>query len=147
MTTLCHDHTTRCESVATPFCVLRLTPWCELGAEDLSGRCSRLRLSLPPHPLGKGTDSCLTWTPFSPHSTSSSMTFASPTVPNSDGPVPRPPFPQARSSPFLSSPDGRDSPASETSTATPTAICEVRSPPCPSALSSTGSCASMLRPS
>src|SRR5215217_1199155 len=85
MTTLCHDHTTRCESVATPFCVLRLTPWCELGAEDLSGRCSRLRVSLPPHPLGKGTDSCLTWTPFSPHSTSSSMTFASPTVPNSIG--------------------------------------------------------------
>src|SRR5215204_647546 len=64
-------------------------------------------------------------TPSSPHSTSSSMTSASPIAPKSSyAPALRPPFPQARSSPSPSSPDGRDSPASETSTATPKAICE-----------------------
>ena len=85
-------------------------------------------------------------TPSSPHSTSSAMTSASPIAPKSDAPAPIPPFPQARSSPSPSSPDGQDSPASETSTATPGAICEARSPPCPTALNSTGSCASMWTP-
>src|SRR5215208_5518486 len=41
-------------------------------------------------------------TPSSPHSTSSSMTSASPTAPNSDVPAPRPPFRRARSLPSLS---------------------------------------------
>jgi|SRR5215203_1014493 hypothetical protein len=68
-------------------------------------------------------------TPSSPHSTSSSMTSASPIAPKSSyAPAPIPPFPQARSSPSPSSPDGRDSPASETSTATPRAICQRRVP-------------------
>src|SRR5919112_2459714 len=74
-----------------------LNAWCELGGEDLSGRCPRLRVGLPPDPVGKGTDPCSTWTPSSPHSTSSSTTSASPTAPNGDVvPAQIPPFPQAR---------------------------------------------------
>src|SRR5215210_6190623 len=33
-----------------------LNAWCELQVEDLSGRCPRARVGLPPHPTGKGTD-------------------------------------------------------------------------------------------
>jgi hypothetical protein len=34
-----------------------LNAWCELHGEDLSGRCPRSRVSLPPDPEGKGADS------------------------------------------------------------------------------------------
>ena len=64
----------------------------------MSGRCPRTKVGLPPDPVGKGTDPCSMWTPSSAHSTSSLMTSAAPTAPNSDAPAPRPPFPRARSS-------------------------------------------------
>src|SRR5215204_4666188 len=35
----------------------RLNAWCELPAEDLSGRCPPIRVGLPTDPEGKGTDS------------------------------------------------------------------------------------------
>jgi hypothetical protein len=54
-----------------------LNAWCELFAEDLSGRCPPLKVGLLPDPERKGTDSsCSAWTPSSPHSTLSSMTSA-----------------------------------------------------------------------
>src|SRR5919112_1486582 len=124
-----------------------LNAWCELGGEDLSGWCQRLRVGLPPDPQGKGTDSaCSTWTPSSPHSSSSSTIFASLGPPNSAPPDRRPPSARARSSPSLSSPAGPGSPAKGTSTATPRHICEERSLPCPTVPNSTASCASMPTP-
>src|SRR5215218_2259217 len=113
-----------------------LNAWCELFVEDLSGRCPHLRVSLPPDPKGKGTDSsCLTWTPSSPHFTLRSTTFASP-VRRKRSPVPKPPSVQVRSSPSPSSPGGRDSPARGTSTAMPRLTCATLSLPCPAARSS-----------
>src|SRR5215212_10639643 len=56
-----------------------LNAWCELSDEDLSGRCPRFRVGLPPVPEGKGTDSsCSTWTPSSLYSTLRSTTSARP---------------------------------------------------------------------
>src|SRR5919106_2441275 len=121
--------------------VLALNAWCELSVRNLSGRRPRSKVGLPPDPEGKGTDLCSTWTPSSPHSTLWSTTSASPTSPNRDAPAPRPPSPRVRLLSWLSSPAGLDSPASETSTATPRDISEAPSPPCPTARSSTGSCA------
>src|SRR5215217_7132950 len=89
-----------------------LNAWCELHGEDLSGRCPRSRVGLPPDPEGKGADSSwLTWTPSSPHFTLWSTTFASPAR-RKENPVPKPPSPQeVRSSPSPSSPGGPGSPA------------------------------------
>jgi hypothetical protein len=70
--------------------VLYLNAWCELSGEDLSGRCPRSRVGLLPDPTGKGTDPCSTWTPSSPHFTSSSTIFASIRTANSDD-TPGPP--------------------------------------------------------
>src|SRR5215203_83130 len=57
-------------------------------------------------------------TPSSPYFTSSWMTSASLTPPNSDAPDRQPPSPRANSSPSPSSLGGRGSPAKGTSTAT-----------------------------
>src|SRR5215212_7835519 len=65
----------------TLFCSVSslLNAWCELSDEDLSGRCPRFRVGLPPVPEGKGTDSsCSTWTPSSLYSTLRSTTSARP---------------------------------------------------------------------
>ncbi len=60
-----------------------LNVWCELHGKDLSGRCPRHRVGLPPDPTGKGTDSsCSTWTPSSPHFMSWLMTSSSLSKPN-----------------------------------------------------------------
>src|SRR5215213_7972192 len=56
-----------------------LNAWCELPAEDLSGRCPQTRVGLPTDPEGKGTELlCSIWTPSSPHLTLRSMSSASP---------------------------------------------------------------------
>src|SRR5829696_4773079 len=125
-----------------------LDAWCELSIEDLRGRCPRTRVGLLTNPEGKGTDcSCSTWTPSSPHFTSSSMNFATLIKPNGADPVLMPLSVVARSSPSLSSAGGLDSPAKRTSIATPRHIFEEHSPPCPTVPSSTGSRDSMQRPS
>src|SRR5215210_7723928 len=90
-----------------------LNAWCEFWVEDLSGRCPHSRVSLPPDPEGKGADSsCLTWTPSSPHFTSSQTTSATPDH-QEEGPVPKPPSPRARclAWPSLPCPTARSSTA------------------------------------
>src|SRR5215208_2209980 len=125
-----------------------LNAWCELSIEDLRGRCPRTRVGLLTNPEGKGTDcSCSTWTPSSPHFTSSSMNFATLIKPNGADPVLMPLSVVARSSPSLSSAGGLDSPAKGTSIATPRHILEEHSRPGPTVPSSTGSRDSMQRPS
>ena len=114
-----------------------LNAWCEFWVEDLSGRCPHSRVSLPPDPEGKGADSsCLTWTPSSPHFTSSQTTSATPNR-QEEGPLPKPPSPRARCLPWQSLPVGAVSTARGTSTATPTPSCGMHSLPCPTARSST----------
>src|SRR5215208_5786136 len=118
-----------------------LNAWCELWVEHLSGRCPHSRVSLPPDPQGKGADSSyLTWTPSSPHFTSSQTTSATPNR-QEEGPVPKPPSPRARCLPWQSLPVGAVSTARGTSTATPTPSCGMHSLPCPTARSSTAWCA------
>src|SRR5215211_6074139 len=73
-----------------------LNAWCELAAQNLSGRCPPARVGLLPDPEGKGTvPSCSTWTPSSPHFTSWWTTSATPSRPKG-GPGPRRPSPTAR---------------------------------------------------
>src|ERR687898_1288635 len=107
---------------------LPLNAWCELHGEGLSGRCPRIRVGLLTSPEGKGADStCSMWTPSSPYSTSSWMTSASLTPPNSDAPDRQPPSARANSSPWPSSLGGRGSPARGTSTAMARPISEQHS--------------------
>src|SRR5918994_2029094 len=125
-----------------------LNAWCELHGEGLSGRCPRIRVGLLTSPEGKGADStCSMWTPSSPYSTSSWMTSASLTPPNSDAPDRQPPSPRAKSSPWPSSLGGRGSPARGTSTATLKPISEQHSLLSQTVPSSTVSCDSMPRTS
>src|SRR5215211_1369576 len=125
-----------------------LNAWCELHGEDLSGRCPQIRVGLPTSPEGKGANStCSMWTPSSPYSTSSWMTSASLTPPNSDAPDPQPPSVRAKSSPWPSSLGGRGSPARGTSTATLRHISEQHSLLSQTVPSSTVSCDSMPRTS
>ncbi len=63
------------------------------------------------------------------------------------GLAPMPPFVKGRSLPWPSSPGGLDSLANGTSTALLAATLERHSPPCPTAPSSIGWCASMPRTS
>src|SRR5215208_1761288 len=55
---------------------VQLNAWCELSTRNLSGRCPRTKVGMPPDPEGKGTDPCSMWTPSSLHSTSWSTTSA-----------------------------------------------------------------------
>src|SRR5215210_5978537 len=125
-----------------------LNAWCELHGEDLSGRCPQIRVGLPTSPEGKGAELlCSMWTPSSPYSTSSWMTSASLTPPNSDAPDRQPPSPRAKSSPWPSSLGGRRFPARGTSTAMLRPISEQHSLLSQTVPSSTVSCDSMPRTS
>ena len=118
-----------------------LNAWCGLSTRNMSGRCLRTKVGLPPDPEGKGTELlCSMWTPSSLHSTSSSTTSATPGR-RKGGSAPGHPSPTLRSLPWSSSLGGAASAASATSSATLDGACTRPSPPCPIARSSTGWCA------